>query len=96
MPRGVRGTGPGARKRSQRDYPSGSDAYSRLDLTQEETRVVYESLRALEAPIGTRRGAVCANVLYRLTESVMSHETVQELNGKKPRRPYKKRAKKAT
>jgi hypothetical protein len=81
MPRGKKGTGPYSRKRLQRslDYPTGSDAYAALHLTQEETRCVYTALRSLDVSIGTRAAAVAANVLYRLSEAVMSHLTVQEI-----------------
>lgn len=81
MPRGKKGTGPYSRKRLQRslDYPTGSDAYAALHLTQEETRCVYEALRRIDAPIGTRKAAVAANVLYRLSEAVMSHTMVEEI-----------------
>ena len=77
MPRGKKGTGPGARKRLQRQlgYPTGSDAYASLQMTQEETKLVYEALRAHpRAKLGTREGAIVSNILYRLTEAVMGRD----------------------
>lgn len=76
MPRGMRGTGPGARKRLQRDlgYGTESDAYVKLYLNAEEARLIYEGLRKLPAEVGTREGAIVMNILYRITEQVMMGE----------------------
>jgi hypothetical protein len=76
MPRGMRGTGPGARKRLQSTlgYTTKSDAYVTLYLTQEEARLIYTGLKALPHKMESREGAVAMNILYRITEQVMLHE----------------------
>lgn len=75
MPRGMRGTGPGARKRLQNLLgDTNKDAYVTLYLTQEEARLIYTGLKALPHKMESREGAVAMNVLYRITEQVMLHE----------------------
>lgn len=71
MPRGVRGSGPGARKRLQREYPKGSEEYIKLTLSREEAKLLFTSLRQLPAEIGTRQAALATNIMYRITEQVM-------------------------
>ena len=76
MPRGMRGTGPGARKRLQSTlgYATKSDSYVTLYLTQEEARLIYTGLKVLPHKMESREGAVAMNLLYRITEQVMLHE----------------------
>lgn len=75
MPRGKPGTGPNARKRVQRDLAMKGDVYVSLQMNHEETKLVYEILRSHpRAKLGTREGAVVNNVLYRMTEAVMSKD----------------------
>lgn len=76
MPRGMRGTGPGARKRLQSTlgYAGKADSYVTLYLTQEEARLIYTGLKALPHKMESREGAVAMNILYRITEQVMLQE----------------------
>ena len=73
MPRGKRGTGPGARKRLQKalGYSTKSDAYLKLHLNREEAKLVFDSLRSHTAKLGTRESAIATNIMYRITEQVM-------------------------
>lgn len=71
MPRGKRGTGPGARKRSQRQYPKDSDSYIKLPLSREEAKLVYKRLKTGPEELGTKEGALAVNVMSRITEQVM-------------------------
>ncbi len=73
MPRGMKGTGPGARKRLQREGKV-DEQYVKLYLTEEEARLIFEGLRQLPLDMGTRAGAVTMNILYRITEQVMTRE----------------------
>jgi len=84
MPRGMRGTGPGARKRLQRHlgYDTESAAYTKLYLNEEETRVFYNRLTQPPPKIGTREGAIEMNMIYRITEQVMAKTTA---DNKKPK-----------
>ncbi len=93
MPRGMRGTGPGARKRLQSTlgYATKHDTYVTLYLTQEEARLIYTGLKALPHKMESREGAVAMNILYRITEQVMLHEmpvaigaTAKKKKGRKP------------
>ena len=77
MPRGMRGTGPGARKRLQREGNHRDEQYVKLYLTEEEARLIFEGLRQLPLDMGTRTGAVTMNILYRITEQVMTREELQ-------------------
>lgn len=81
MPRGMRGTGPGARKRLQRELQAEteSDAYVKLYLTQEEAKLLYDGLRALPAEVGTRNSALVMNILYRITEQIVMQATPTSL-----------------
>ena len=72
----MRGTGPGARKRLQRDlrHSAKGESYVKLYLTEEEARLIFEGLRRLPPDLGTRAGAVTMNILYRITEQVMTRD----------------------
>jgi hypothetical protein len=70
----MRGTGPGARKRLQREGNNRDEQYVKLYLTEEEARLIFEGLRQLPLDMGTRAGAVTMNILYRITEQVMTRE----------------------
>ena len=73
MPKGKRGTGPGARKRIQRflNYPTSSAAYRLVELTLEEASLIYEGIRLLPADLGSRQGAFLVNLMYRITEQAI-------------------------
>jgi hypothetical protein len=67
MPRGKRGTGPGARKRLQSD----EEPNIKLWLTEEESRLVYEAIKVAPSRFGTREGALLMNVCVRIMEQTM-------------------------
>ena len=64
----------------QRDRRHGTEkeTYVKLYLTEEEARLIFEGLRRLPLDMGTRAGAVTMNILYRITEQVMTKDEAQD------------------
>jgi hypothetical protein len=73
-------------------YSTGSDAYVKLQLSEEESLLVYNGLRALPIEMGTRESAIVMNLLVRITEQVLPlGQPPSSTPRKKPAAKIKKR-----